>query len=250
MKNVTSGISVDRVVAIFAVSTAVFAAFWFWYERVSTLADLQTLRAELAGLRAKIAQLETSSAPVSAARSPEPAPGEEVTVRQVHEWVWGLEQRLVRLEDNIAQAAAASRETTVTRAPEIDLAQMRQAAINPQASVEERLAALRALRTADARTPDVVQAMLQLEATSTDAKVRADIFRQLSGVRDPVLKPHLINGMLKDADPKVREEAAETLAPFGSDPYVQSALKAAAQNDPDQKVRKQALESLQKRGGR
>jgi HEAT repeat protein len=140
--------------------------------------------------------------------------------------------------------------TGVTRAPEIDLAQMRQAAINPQASVEERLAALRALRTADARTPDVVQAMLQLEATSTDAKVRADIFRQLSGVRDPVLKPHLINGMLKDQDPKVREEAAETLGPFWSDPYVQSALKAAAQNDPDEKVRKQALESLEKKGSR
>ena len=100
---------------------------------------------------------------------------------------------------------------------------------------------------------DVIRRKLEQqkqELMARAAKVRADIFRQLSGVRDPALKPHLINGMLKDEDPKVREEAAETLAPFGSDPYVQSALKAAAQNDSDQKVREQAIESLQKRGGR
>ena len=250
MKNETAGLPADRIMAIVALGIAAFALFRSGSAPAPASPDLQALRVELAGLREEMGRLKNASTAVSAAKSPEPAPGEEVTVRQVHEWVWGLEQRLVRLEDNIAQAAAASSATGVTQAPEVDLAQMRQAAINPEASVEDRLAALRALRTADARTPDVVQAMLQLEATSADAKVRADIFRQLSGVRDPVLKPHLIKGMLKDADPKVREEAAETLAPFGSDPYVQSALKAAAQNDPDQKVREQAIESLQKRGGR
>jgi HEAT repeat protein len=122
--------------------------------------------------------------------------------------------------------------------------------LNPEAAVAERLAALRALRAANGRTNDIVQAMLKLQATSADANVRADVFRQLSGVTDPVMKPHLINGMLKDNDAKVREEAAETLAPFWSDPYVQSALRSAAENDPDEKVRKQALESLEKKGRR
>jgi hypothetical protein len=56
--------------------------------------------------------------------------------------------------------------------------------------------------------------------------------------------------VLKDQDPKVREEAAETLAPFWSDPYVQSALRSAAENDPDEKVRKQARETLESKGKR
>ena len=59
----------------------------------------------------------------------------------------------------------------------------------------------------------------------------------------PILKPHLIKALLDDEYPIVREEAAETLAPFLADPYVRSA-RTAAQNDADEDVQKQARETL------
>ncbi len=76
--------------------------------------------------------------------------------------------------------------------------------------------------------------------------MRADVFRQLSGVKDAILKPPLIDALQRDKYPKVREEAAETLAPFLADPYVRAALTSAAQNDPDEKVQKQARETLER----
>lgn len=243
MKNSETRLSVDRVLAIAAFAIALLAFLWPRAERTLT-PELQVLRDDLASLRGFVEQLPGSASPLRGAPSDEPEVAEEVTVRQVHEWVWGLEQRLVDLEQRVAETRAGP---GTLSPPAPDIAQSRAVAINPHAPAEDRLAALRALRAADARTADIVQAMLNLQATATDPKVRADVFRQLSGVTNPIMKPHLINGVLKDQDPKVREEAAETLAPFRLDPYVQAALRSAAQNDPDEKVRKQALETLERR---
>jgi hypothetical protein len=235
----------NLAVAIAAIAIALVALLWPRRPAMSVETDLKVLRDEVAALRDSMTRADSSppSTP-NTAPTPEAESPDGVTLRQVHEWVWGLEQRLVELEQSVA-AARSSPATTAPPAP--DIVQSRQIALNPQAGASERLQALRALRTANARTPDVVQAMLHMQATSTDPNVRADVFRQLSGVSDPIMKPHLINGVLKDDNPKVREEAAETLAPFWADPYVQSALRSAAENDPDEDVRTQAAETLRKR---
>ncbi|MDQ3622475.1 MAG: HEAT repeat domain-containing protein [Verrucomicrobiota bacterium] len=232
---------------IAAIGLALLAFFWPRAEPASAQPALEALRNDLATLRWLVTKLEASPVPLAGATSPKPTAADEVTVRQVHEWVWSLEQRLVQLEQAVAETRAGA---GAPPPPAPDIAQSRQVAINPQAPVEDRLAALRSLRAANARSADVVQAMLKLQVTAADPNVRADVFRQLSGVTDPVMKPHLISGVLKDQDAKVREEAAETLAPFWSDPYVQAALRSAAQNDPDPKVRKQALETLERKGER
>jgi hypothetical protein len=247
MKSQEPNRPIERVLVIAAMAIALIALLWPRHSTNSIEDEMKALRNDVNDLRGRLAKLETAQSGTRGTSQPEPEASDEVTVRQVHEWVWGLEQRLVQLEQNVSAARLASGPTPAL-AP--DVAQSRQVAINPQASSADRVAALRALRAANARTSDVVQAMLQLQASSDDPNIRADVFRQLSGVSDPVMKPHLINGVLKDADPKVREEAAETMAPFWSDPYVQAALKSAAQNDPDEKVRQQAKEILEKQGRR
>jgi HEAT repeats len=247
MKNSESGIANDRVLAIAALIIALLALCWPRTEPPFESRDVKALSDEVVSLRERMKRLEGAPVAVSSETLPEPAGADGVTIRQVHQWVWGLEQRLVQLEQVLAEVHVAPG-TTPPPAPAI--AQSRQVALNPDAAVAERLAALRALRGANGRTSDIVQAMLKLQATEPDANVRADVFRQLSGVTDPITKPHLINGVLKDQDARVREEAAETLAPFWSDPYVQSALRSAAENDPDEKVRKQARESLERKGKR
>jgi hypothetical protein len=239
--------AIDRLLAVVALVIALAAFLWPRSSKVAVEEEVKALRNEMNDLRGRLAERENDRVGNQSPSSAEPERADGVTLRQVHEWVWGLEQRLVQLEENMAATRTAAGPTP---APAPDVVQSRQVAVNPQASAGDRLAALRVLRAANARTSDVVQSMLQLQGSSDDPNVRADIFRQLSGVSDPAMKPHLINGVLKDADPKVREEAAETMGPFWSDPYVQAALKSAAQNDPDEKVREQAAETLEKRGRR
>ncbi len=238
MNSASSRFPLDRVL-IFVAVVCSLAAILRPHPKPPAEPDMQPLRDEIASLRRAVDEAARQRTPVVSA--PETTSPDGVTIRQVHEWVWGLEQRLVQLENVSGQNSVAA---SGAPAPP-DIAQSRQIALNPQASPEERLAALRTLRAANARTSDVVQAMLQLHATSANPDVRADIFRQLSGVKDAILKPPLINALLKDEHPKVREEAAETLASFLADPYVRSTLNAAAQNDADGKVQKQARESLE-----
>jgi hypothetical protein len=245
MKTSPPRVSVDRLLALVALVCAAAALLLRNASPPPATAELQPIRDELARLthlvgeamKARDHQPAAASAPAG-----ETVSQDGVTIRQVHEWAWGLEQRLVQLEHHLADALPGG---NTSAEPPADVAQARQAALNVNASAEERLAALRTLRTADARSSEIVQAMLQLQANSQDPAVRADIFRQLSGVKDATLKPPLINALLKDAHPKVREEAAETMAPFLADPYIRSALASAAQNDIDEKVKAQARETLE-----
>lgn len=75
--------------------------------------------------------------------------------------------------------------------------------------------------------------------------MRADIFKQLSGMDDPAIKPPLLTALRGDQSAKVREHAAEALASFQTDPSVRAALQAAVQGDPDEKVQKKALEIIE-----
>jgi HEAT repeat protein len=117
------------------------------------------------------------------------------------------------------------------------------------ATEEEMLAALRALRMgryADGRDPrlDVLQEMIRLGESSQDEAARADVWRQLSRVKDPSLLQPLLRALSSDPSAKVREEAAETLGDFLPDASARNALQFAAENDASPDVRSQCYESL------
>lgn len=122
---------------------------------------------------------------------------------------------------------------------------LKRRAMDVRNTPSDRLAALRELRDLEERTPEVVRSMVQWAQTVSDPRIRADIFRQLEGVTDPVLKQALINGLLNDSSSEVREEAAETLARFQEDPNVVTWLERSARSDKEEEVRRQAALSLQ-----
>jgi len=116
-------------------------------------------------------------------------------------------------------------------------------AIDPEASLNERLLALNTLREEDAAAPDVVSEMINLAQNLTDPVSKARLFGALEGVRDPNLMPTLVHG-LSDADPTVRENAVEALRPFASDPRVREWLNFVLKNDNDSRVKREAHEIL------
>lgn len=202
--------------------------------------DLQPLRDQLADLRRAVESMAQRAPQSEAIPVPAVSP-DGVTVHQLHQWIWDLDQRLAQLD----QTRAIPNPLT---APFTDTDHARQVALNFQASPEARLMALRALRATNERTPEVVQAMLNLQASLSDAKLRADIFKQLSGSDSPILKQPLLAALRDDQSPKVREKAAEALLPFINDPSVRTALASAMQNDADEKVQKKALDTIEGHG--
>ena len=121
--------------------------------------------------------------------------------------------------------------------------------VDAASAPEQRLAALRVLRGRstsgiDPRdVPAVVDALARLARTSPDADVRADVLRQLDGVRDPALRDPLLEALVQDASWGVRSEAAETLAGYLDDPDVRAALERAVAQDVNASVRHEAARS-------
>jgi len=129
---------------------------------------------------------------------------------------------------------------------------MREKASDPNASLDERLLSLRALREANAAAPEIVADMAQLAQTSTDPVERAKLFRAFDGINDPNLMSPLVHG-LQDSNPVVRERAADALGSFASDPRIREWLNHVIANDADPRVKREAyaaLEQSQRRGRR
>lgn len=129
---------------------------------------------------------------------------------------------------------------------------LREKAANPNASLDERLLSLRALREANAPAPEVISDMANLAQTSTDPVTRAKLFQAFDGINDPNLMSPLVHG-LQDPNPVVRESAADALSSFASDPRIQEWLNHVIANDADPRVKREAyaaLEQSQRRGRR
>ncbi len=168
----------------------------------------------------------------------------------------GIETRLSAVERSLeaAKTAEASSKRPPLSSAEREAAAQeerlrvaaRQAeALDPSLDTAKRLEALRDLRgTPGARSPAVVAAMIAMAQTSTDAAVRADVWRQMSGAKDVALVPAMLHAVLHDADPKPREEAAETLGDFLDHPGVRETLERVAAQDADADVQRQARRSL------
>jgi HEAT repeat protein len=129
--------------------------------------------------------------------------------------------------------------------------QLRAKALSSDATLDERLMAMRALRESNTQAPEVITEMANLAQSSTDPVTRARLFQAFDGINDPNLMPTLVHG-LQDPNPVVRENAADALGSFASDPRIQEWLNHVIQTDADPRVKReamQALEQSQRRGG-
>lgn len=96
----------------------------------------------------------------------------------------------------------------------------------------------------EAKGGAVAIAAAQLATRSDDPKVRADVWRLMSGVGDPTLLEPLLYSLANDPDHSVRGEAARTLYDFVEQPGVRAALEHARDNDPTIRVRNESRLAL------
>lgn len=215
---------------------------WIQQREISRLREAQTevlpLRNELAALQHSVNVLARMRNTASAT----PAAADGAALRDVQASLDNLAQRLAKLESPPSAMPAKPNAG--------DIGEARRIALDASAAPIDRTRALSTLRTADARGTDVVEAMIGLVQVCEDPAIRADIFRQLSGVTDATLKPQLLASVLNDPDARVREEAAETLEGFAGEADVRATLAHAAENDTDRRVREQALETMESPRGR
>jgi HEAT repeat protein len=126
---------------------------------------------------------------------------------------------------------------------EAQLAALRERALNPNSGLEERAVAWEALHEAKQNDPNVSAMLAQLAQTTQDPAERLRLFRAFDQANDPAFVPPLVQG-LQDANPFVRERAADALSDFRSDPSIQQWLRHVADNDADSGVRREALSAL------
>jgi HEAT repeat protein len=125
---------------------------------------------------------------------------------------------------------------------------LRETAMSSDASVDERLLSMRALREAGPLSPEVISEMTNLAQNNTDPVTRAKLFSAFDGINDPNLMPTLVNG-LQDPNPVVRENAADALSSFSADPRIQEWLNHVINTDADPRVKREAMQALQQSQG-
>lgn len=263
----------SSIVSILALLLAALALFTSLRRSESASPLLQPLSAAPLGLeelRQRVDTVEASLARPEARLATVPAKpveNDRQPVSQEFPDLEALEQRVVRLEQMFGGQEAIARNLGAdtdgglavlgflassmddSDSPETILEWQAQAT-DPTSDADAKLRALRALRGqsledgSDARDYYVVQSMIDLVATSEDGDVRADVYRQLSGVTEPALLGALIDSLRNDPHARTREEAAETLEDYLPDAEAEAALTWALENDPDKRVRSQAAESL------
>jgi HEAT repeat protein len=82
-----------------------------------------------------------------------------------------------------------------------------------------------------------------MAASTTDPIERAKLFASFNGLTDQNLLLPLVNG-LQDADPVVRQNAADALGSF-PDPRVAEWMNHLLQNDTDEAVKREAHKALE-----
>jgi HEAT repeat protein len=157
-------------------------------------------------------------------------------------WDMALNDPNKAVRDRAREAVTRNAPATPER-----LDRLSQTTQNPAGNLDERLLAFRALRLAKAHTPEMVNEFAAMAASTTDPLAKAKLFASFNGLTDPNLLSPLVNG-LQDADPVVRQKAADALGSF-PDPRVAEWMNHLLQNDTDEAVKREAhkaLEQIQK----
>lgn len=161
-----------------------------------------------------------------------------------------LESRLARLERRLAELERPPDDEPAPNRPGPEIAaeakSLAATAADPAAHPETRVAALKKLRKVSpaSREGAVTGSLVVLLRASDDPRLRAEVIRNLYGVRDQLLREELLYRLRADPDVDVRDEAAESLDVMLDDPAVVSALEWARDHDPDERVRGRAAASL------
>ena len=223
-------------------------------------AELSALQEGAAGLEESVRALEArisrleSAANAREAEAPPAVPDDEIA-RRIES---ALDERLEKLEAEItdhltaierrASAPAVIGQQVETEEERAAIVAEKQAiAVDRTLSAESRIRALADLRFRDGRSLEVTRAMIEMIMDpAIEASRRAHIIRNLDGVTFPELKPSLIQSVLNDPDPEVREEAAETLGEYlrENDQEVGEVLRRVNQTDSANRVREEAANQL------
>lgn len=210
--------------------------------------EVSPLEIRLARLETRLAKLEERLAGNSEAKMAEERVAELVDA--------ALEARFQELQDEILKTvsrlppgAFQAREEADSRPPEERIRTHQAVAIDRELEPRERLKSLRELRfLPEGRSPEVTGAMIEIiEDASVEARIRADVIRNLDGVTLPELRAPLIQSVLHDPDPEVREEAAETLGEYlkTGDLGVAEVLRQVGEADGANRVRREAQDQLE-----
>jgi hypothetical protein len=212
----------------------------------------------VAALVERVAQLERRLDELPAAtQAPLPATAETVrredtadlliALQSVETRVAQLERQSQPAQAQPARAAAPPRDPAIVAAELLaEIARRQNDVLDARSSAEVKLEAWRWMRREKGSWNDAVVAqMVDLGLTSTDPKVRADVWRQADGNQvHQALVPALLRALQSDGDANVREEAAETLENYFDRPEVQQALEHSSRNDLDPRVRRQASQTI------
>jgi hypothetical protein len=210
-------------------------------------------REEIAALKEQVEQLTREIETLRATPEParvEVAPIPEIDLASLASRVDGIEKRLDRFDGAGDRPAALPK---LTEPKSIDVTETQRVASNRGASEEERLDALKKLRGrktetgADARTHDVVLAMLEIAEFSTNEESRNAVYRDLHGADDAAVRDSMLRALANDSSVKVRKRAAMDIDTYLGHPLVDEALRRAADHDADAGVRAQAAETLAKK---
>lgn len=190
--------------------------------------------AELAALRQELAP---DAQPVETPRAPERERGAPSNA--------AILQRLAALEQTVAQLARNA-DYLMDRG-QLPLATNKVADLfakftDPNARDRDRLQALRLLRRNGGLNDEAIMHAVNWLQSATNSNTRQALLQQLQGVTNAALRGPLL-AAAADADPDVREQAAENLRRFANDPQVEARLWAML-NDPDDNVREQAMEAI------
>lgn len=202
----------------------------------------------------RLEPLERQVEAVATAAGPSSAPAERRIEPSAAQAQAEIVQRLEKIEKQALQASAKETASTAPAIPvrektqQAELVAVQSQATNVNLPIQERIAALAALRDLEGgRSREVVLSMIESVRSSQDHRVRRDIIRNLHRTEEPELKFLLIDILNNPNDDEaVRAKCAEDIDVFLDDPAANAALLHVAQNDKSSKVKSAAYEALAK----
>lgn len=116
-------------------------------------------------------------------------------------------------------------------------------ALDPAASLDERLLSFRVLRRSEDALAQVAPTLAQTARATVDPEARLKLYAAFDEVNRPEFKLPLVEG-LQDPNPDIRRRAADALVDYREDSTVREWLQVLAQSDPDPGVREQAARAF------
>jgi hypothetical protein len=207
--------------------------------------QVQELANRVAELRADLDRVASASQTSLEARAPRESLAPAVPP-ELLERLAALEQSVAALQKQARQPPAAPPKSAAGVADPRDA---QRSATDPRSSEKDKLAALAALRGQkvdgeDARSHDVILALLDIAEHSESEGSRVDVYRNMHGVTDLALRDSMLRALAGDPSVKVRLKVAQDLDTFLPDALVVAGLRQAADGDADAGVRAQALMTL------